>query len=166
MTFILGSKRGYLQIEFIFIVFFYLIFFTMFYVINNDFFDSMDYKEEQIYLDATAQDICQMLTQFEGKPVDWDANMSEMSSVGLYDLDSKGLDENKVNSFFYEGNYPYIMRSLNVPVILYVEKIDSSGNIIRSVGEQGLDRFKSRGSSQCFARLGDENYLINVEVWR
>lgn len=160
------NKQGYLQIDFFFVMLFFILIFTLVYSAHTSYLSQYDYVQEQRYLTTTAQDICVILTQFEGIPSTWETDLSLASVVGLQNQSSESLQVAKVETLFNESNYGDIVDIFDISGVLYLSLEEySTGIEFFSTGEQAAVGSQV-GRSRCFEIYQSDLVVLNVEVWR
>ena len=160
------NNKGYLQIDFFFVMLFFILFFTLVYSAHTSYLSQYEYIQEQRYLSATAQDVCVLLTQYSGLPNTWESNVSLASTIGLQSTTSDQLQNSKVDAFFNETNYGDVVDSFDISGVLYVSLQQySTGLEFFSIGEQASVGSQA-GSARCFEMYDGDFVVLNVEVWR
>ena len=160
------NKNAYLQIDFFYVILFFILFFTIVYSGHISYLSQYEYVQEQKYLTTTAQDICVLLTQFEGIPSTWESDISSTSVVGLQNKEEEVLEDAKVQELFDQSNYADIVDILDISGVLYLSLKEYSTDFeLFSTGEQASSGSQV-GKARCFETYLGNLVVLDVEVWR
>lgn len=163
--YVLLMKKGYLQIDFLFVIlgFFLLFSFTYFQYLDrsDQYYEYQEAKEKKIQLAY----ICDLLVSTSGEPKNWeDGMLSDTVFFGLKQQNSSLLDINKTSIFFNDSNYLLIYSKINFSSIFYVNLKNSSGGILESIGENPIDPSLSTYEF-CFTQNDSSLIILEVGMW-
>lgn len=160
------NKKGYFQLDFLFVVLFFIIVFSLIYSLHQSHLNHYDKTIEQKILNTQSQDICGMLISQQGNPNNWEENLSTTTFFGLQSQNSTALSTNKINVFFNQTNYADIIETINIEGVLYVSIENTQTNtLLYELGEPS-QRDAQRGQTRCFSQYNSSDVEITVEVWR
>jgi len=91
------NKKGYLQIDFAFALFIFVIlfYFVHSYVVEYETFQNDVYNYNN--LDSISNDLCNLLISNSGYPLNWESSIPSIKTIGLKEISSSNLDSNKIN---------------------------------------------------------------------
>jgi len=165
---LISSKKSYMQIDFAFAIFLFLIFFASIYSYYLSSINSYDLTFKDSKLIAQSQDICKLLISSSGIPNNWESDISKLKTIGLLKINSSILDPNKI-SLLTPTNYLNISDSLNIANILNIKiKGLKTNTIYLDFGFNSSNSIpKLTSKYNCYANYNNlEMAKILVEVWQ
>ena len=161
------GKKGYLQIDFLFAITAFLIFFYTIFLLYEQNYNGLENSIQLDYLQIASRDICYMITSFSGIPNNWETDTSTIQSLGLLQIDRELLDLDKINALTNQSNYFTVLDSLNVSSFVFIN-ISSTQNSSSFVFGSRPSELSTKGTYTCYASIWNQNHLarVFVEVWR
>lgn len=159
-----NQKKGYLQIDFLFVLIIFLVFF--FFVYTQYYDESQNYKEYN-KLNKDLSDLkylCDMLTLTQGQPKNWnDIDIINVDFFGLVSNNTFDLNQSKVNTFFNSSNYKSIYNKLDLNRAFGI-KIKNSTHNLYAMGENKTDLSEVVRYS-CPTYLNSNLVYLEVTQW-
>ena len=159
------TKKGYLQIDFLFVLLCFFVIFSFVYTTYSQRYDAhisqLETREQQEILNQ----LCNILSTTPGVPSNWnDTSLSSISTIGLIEENSSNIDSNKINVIFNESNFLEIYNHYNLTSLLYGVLSNTSGSVMMSFGEQPPTKSVTI-SSKCFLKNTSGLYQLELGVW-
>lgn len=161
----MSSRKGYLQIDFAFVVlFFTLLFFAVYSIHSSEMKDRKNELEIQ-QLHSQSEDICYMLVSGPGQPTNWQKNISSLKVIGLSSTTNHSLDSSKINALNLT-NYLRITNSLNIDSYpnIHIEGMET-GTVYADLGRNVPSGSLFEGTA-CYSNYNGEHVKVEVEVWK
>jgi hypothetical protein len=161
--FIKTDKKGYLQIDFLFVLLIILFFYTTYiFSIHSD-VKNLEKEMDFFLLEKKAQNICTLLVNQPGVPIGW--NVSTVKLPGLKNDSSLNLSLSSVDRFFNTSNYLPIHSAFNISEIYYVKLFLVNGTELKRVGFLPESE-ELLAVSHCFAQYNSTFVRLEVGVWK
>jgi hypothetical protein len=159
-------KKGYLQIDFLFVVLCFLLLFAFTYTQyldrSNQYSNYLNEKEKRVDLSF----MCDLLVSTSGSPNDWDSgSLIDVDFYGLKEENSSFIDSQKYSVFFNNSNYLEIYDSYDSEDILYFVLKNTSGFILSTLGETPVDSSLAV-SEFCFTQNRSSLLILEVGLWK
>ncbi|MEC8221134.1 MAG: hypothetical protein VX028_03600 [Nanoarchaeota archaeon] len=159
------TKKGYLQIDFLFVLLCFFVIFSFVYTTYSQRYDAqvshLETREQQEIL----HQLCNILSTTPGVPNDWNAtSLASTSTIGLLEENTSNVDSTKINTFFNESNYLEIYNHYNLTSLFYGKLSNTSGSVLMSFGEQPQLNSVII-SSKCFLKNTSGLYQLELGVW-
>ena len=161
----LQTKKGYLQIDFLFVLLCFFVIFSFVYTTYSQRYDAhlleLEIREQQEILNQ----LCNILSTTPGVPSNWNAtSLPSISTIGLLEKNSSNIDLNKTNTFFNESYFLEIYNHYNLTSLFYGVLSNTSGSVMMSFGEQPPTKSVTI-SSKCFLKNTSGLYQLELGVW-
>jgi hypothetical protein len=160
-------KKGYLQIDVIFVI---LVFFTLFFIFHTMIFDNIvgyekDFEKNKLSL--SAKDICILLTQTSGNPNNWETlNIENVSFFGLKNISSNQLNSVKISKF-NTSNYYDIINKFDIGGYFNIKIIGLETNTVYlnflnlNIDDENI----LTGNYVCYSNYNSEIVEVQIETW-
>lgn len=162
---LISNRKGYLQIDFAFVVLIMLLFF---FLIHNMYKQKEDSYEKTILineLNADARDLCFLLSSTKGSPNNWEVDINSTFFVGLKS-ENFNLSSSKIIFLNDSNNYFDIIDNLDYENKINLEIVGLESNTVYVNLGTNLDNVSVYFAKySCYSNYNGEVVKFNVEVW-
>ena len=151
------DKKGYMQLDFLFAsLIFFIFLFTVYSQIDSR-IDELDNRFEALRIKGYARDICYLLTQTPGYPINWEeGDVDNPDYIGLYNKTTGTLETQKINGLTF-SIYRTILDNMDLDAFLRVEiRGLETDTLYKEFGINNNDGLSIFENYICYSNYNDE----------
>lgn len=161
----LNSTKAYLQIDFAFAIFIFVTILFSFFFVYGNFEEKLEVEKNIIQHKSLSNDLCFLLSNTQGIPINWTQDINNTIQYGLYDKNLKQISHEKYSLFANSSNYYKIQNTFNTSLFYTIKIFNSSSNNLMTRFGSTPDFPDFLEVSRCYSIYNDTPAYMQVEVW-